>query len=251
MTTAVPVRWVLSQPVAGGGVARRRLFCFPFAGGGATAFRGWSHELPRDLEVCAVVLPGRESRLRDAPIAEVSRLIPALAEGLAAQLDRPFALFGHSVGALVAFELARELRRRGARAPEHVFVSAFRAPTRANVNRVLHALPEPELLQELRSYGGIPDAVLDSRELLDLVLPTIRADFALHETYVHRPEPPLATPLTVFGGTRDDKVKPEHLEGWQAQTTGRFRQELFAGDHFFLKSCRPQMSAVIAEELTR
>lgn len=248
--TAPAVRWVAPQRVPGA-APRRRLFCIPFAGGGSTAFHGWSRELPADVEVCSVVLPGREWRLRESACADLSALLPALADGLAPHLDRPFALFGHSVGALVAFELTRELRRRAAPAPEHLFVSAFRAPTRANVTRVLHALPEPDLLGELRTYGGIPDAVLASRELLDLVLPTIRADFALHETYVHRPEPPLDTPLTVFGGTRDDKVRPEHLDGWGEQTRARFRQELFDGDHFFLKSCRPHLSAVILEELAR
>ena len=243
-------RWLAPQKVAGA-VARRRLFCIPFAGGGSLAFHGWSRDLPRDLEVCSVMLPGRESRLSDPPIARLSELVPALADGLAPHLDLPFTLFGHSVGALIAFELVRELRRRGARQPAHLFASAFRAPSRANPNPALHALAEPELIEELRGYGGIPEPVLASRELLDLFLPTIRADFALHETYVHREEPPLDTPLTVFGGTRDTKVRPEHLEGWQSQTRARFRQELFDGDHFFLKPCREQLFAVVVEELGR
>lgn len=244
------VRWVGFQQVAGA-VPRQRLFCLPYAGAGSAAFHGWSQILPRTLQVCPVLLPGREARLTEPAIADIGRLSQVLADALAPHFDLPFALFGHSVGALVAFELARELRRRGAPQPLHLFASAFRAPTRPNVNPVLHALPEPALISALHGYGGVPAGVLDNRELLDLVLPTVRADFALHETYVYRPEAPLDIPLTVFGGARDSKVHPEHLDGWQQQTCARFRQEMYDGDHFFLKPFRPQVSAVIVEELTR
>lgn len=245
-----PIRWFVPQAVPGA-VPRRRLFCIPFAGGGTVVFHGWARDLPHDLELCAVLLPGREARLSEPAFADLGQLVPALADALHGHLDMPFALFGHSVGALIAFELARELRRRGVRPPEHLFASAFRAPSRPNVNRVMHSLTDTELIHELRGYGGVPEAVFESRELLELVLPTVRADFALHETYLHRAEAPLDTPMTVFGGLRDEKVQPEHLQGWREHTTARFRQEMFDGDHFFLRSFRPQMSAVIVEELAR
>lgn len=241
-------RWMVPQPVPGA-TPRRRLFCVPFAGGGTIAFHGWSAALPPDLQVCSVLLPGRESRLAEGPIARLAELVPRLADGLAPYFDLPFAFFGHSVGALIAFELARELRRRGGPHPMHLFVSAFRAPHRPNPNRALHRLAEPELIRELQGYGGIPEAVLASRELLELVIPTIRADFALHETYVHQDEPPLQVPLTLFGGTEDDKVRPAHLDGWQNHTQGRFRQVLFEGDHFFLKPFRAQLFDVLLQDL--
>ncbi len=228
---------------------RLRLFCFPYAGGGSTVYRGWNAGLPTDVELYSVLLPGRESRLAEPPCQYLDVVVHALTDELEPLLDRPTAFFGHSLGALLAFEVARELRRRGAPEPRHLFASAFRAPFRPPGGPFVHSLDEAELVEELRSYGGIPPEVLANTELMALVLPALRADFALHETYVYEEEDPLGCPLTALAGRQDDKVPPDMVEGWERVTSARYRLELFDGDHFFLHARRDEVLRLIAAEL--
>ena len=226
-----------------------RLFCFPYAGGGASVFRLWRVELSEVAEVCPVQLPGREARLSEPPLSHAAALVARLADGLAPFMDRPFAFFGHSVGALLAFELARELRRRRQRGPIHLFASAFRSPDRPNPNPPLHALPVADFLRELRAYDGTPQEVLDNALLMELLGPALRADFALHETYSYREEPALSCPLTVLGGRDDAKVSVDDLQGWQRMTAGGHEQRLFPGGHFYLHTARSELLAVVAHRL--
>jgi medium-chain acyl-[acyl-carrier-protein] hydrolase len=227
----------------------QRLFCFPYAGGGASAFRLWRPDLSDVAEVCPVQLPGREARLAEPPVSDACELVARLADGLGPFLDRPFAFFGHSMGALVAFELARELRRRRQRGPSHLFASGFRAPNRPNPNRPLHALPMADFLRELRAYDGTPHEVLDNALLMELMEPALRADFALHETYRYREEAPLACPVTVLGGRDDVKVSLEDLAGWQRMTTGGHELRLLPGGHFYVHTARSQVLALVASRL--
>jgi medium-chain acyl-[acyl-carrier-protein] hydrolase len=149
-------------------------------------------------------------------------------------LDKPFALFGHSMGALVAFELARELRRQNRPVPLHLFVSARRAPQCSQLERKRHLLPAPEFIQDLRELGGTPEAVLKDSSLMELMLPLLRADFALVETYEYKPEATLSCPITVFGGNADRDVPLQELCEWKEQTHNEFRLQMFQGDHFYL-----------------
>ncbi|HEY1379547.1 MAG TPA: thioesterase domain-containing protein, partial [Gemmataceae bacterium] len=161
-------------------LASVRLFCFPYAGGGASVFRGWADGLPSAVEVCPVQMPGRETRFREPAFTRLPLLIEALAESLYPHLDRPFAFFGHSLGALVAFELARRLRRDGSPEPQHLFVSGSGAPqARDHSGAVIHTRPADEFWQEVGRLNGTPAEVLTDGELRDLLLPTLRADFAL------------------------------------------------------------------------
>jgi medium-chain acyl-[acyl-carrier-protein] hydrolase len=228
--------------------ARLRLFCFPYGGGGTTPFREWQALLPAAVEVCPVLLPGREARIGETAFDRLPPLVAALDDALAPALDLPYAFFGHSVGALVAFELARALRRRGATPPVHLFASGHPAPQLPDLER-RHDLPEDELIAELRRFQGTPEEVLDNPELMRLVLPTLRRDFAVAETYQHAPEAPLDCPLTAFGGLADPRAGRAELLPWQEQTRAAFKLRMFPGGHFFLESHRELVLQAIAGEL--
>jgi len=214
--------------------ARCRLFCLPYAGGSAMAFREWHQFIPPTVELCPIELPGRWSRRHEPMPHEMSVLGERMAEELAEFWDLPIVLFGHSMGGLAAFELARALRRRGI-AIRHLHVAARSAPQwPRDLSVELHHLPDDDLLHRLiQEYGGIPPAVLADRELLALVLPVIRADMTALETYDYVAEPPLACPISVYAGTDDTAVKLPTLRAWRAQTEGAFSLEYMAGDHFF------------------
>jgi medium-chain acyl-[acyl-carrier-protein] hydrolase len=229
--------------------ARLRLFCFPYAGAGASIFRTWSDGLPADVEVCPVQIPGRGTRLMETPFTQLSPLVQALAQALAPLLDKPFAFFGHSLGALVGFELARQLRRQSGVQPVRLFVSADRAPQIPHRDRPIHALPEEEFLQELRRLNGIPGKVLEEAELMQIMLPVLRADFAVYETYVYSTEPPLDCPISTFGGLQDARVSRGDLEAWRDQTSGSFSLRMFPGDHFFLNTTQPLLLQALSQEL--
>jgi medium-chain acyl-[acyl-carrier-protein] hydrolase len=230
--------------------ARLRLFCFPYAGGGASLYRGWQEELPPTLDVCAVQLPGREGRLRDAPVAELTRLVPLVADGLAPHLTPPFAFFGHSMGAVLAFELARELRRRGKPGPVHLFASACPAPHLPD-DDATHALPEDELIARLRALGGMSEEILAHRELMEMILPVFRADASITETYRHAVEPPLDVPFTAFGGLTDDKATRADLDAWRQHTARAFALAMVPGGHFYIQGAgRAPVVAAVARTLT-
>jgi medium-chain acyl-[acyl-carrier-protein] hydrolase len=229
--------------------ARLRLFCFPSAGGGAAQYRPWVQQLPDDIELCAVQLPGRESRLREAPQRRLAPIVAAAGDALAPLLDIPCALFGHSMGALLAFEVAHRLRRQGL-LPLHLFVSGRRAPQLPDPDPALHALEEAAFVREIvRRYNGIPRVILEDAEMLQLFLPTLRADLEVIETYIHAGEEPLPCPITAFGGLDDGRARHADLEAWRAQTTRSFRSRQFPGDHFYLQSQRSALLAEIAETL--
>ncbi|WP_437335695.1 thioesterase II family protein [Sorangium sp. So ce394] len=217
--------------------ARLRLFCFPYAGGGSSVYSAWWRELPAHTELCAIKLPGREARLSEPPFDRLTPLVQALATGIERWLERPFAFYGHSLGALVSFELARELRRRGAPLPRHLFLSGRRAPHLPGP-APLHGLSDPEFLEQIRRMGGTPDEVLREPELLALFLPTLRADVAVNEVEPFVPERPLDCPISAFGGVDDERASRADLEAWREHTSGAFRVEMFPGGHFFLRSAR-------------
>jgi len=211
-----------------------RLFCFPYAGGGASIFRTWPERLPSDIEVCAIQLPGREDRLRETPFARILSLIDELADVLNPYMDLPFAFFGHSLGSLISFELTRRLRRQKAPCPLQLFISGCRAPQIPDPDPPIHHLPDAEFIEELSRFNGTPKAVLDNSELMEVFLPLLRSDIRLYETYVYDHEAPLDCPISAFGGLEDEEVSREELAAWCDQTRSRFSMQVFPGDHFFL-----------------
>ena len=212
-----------------------RLFCFPFAGGGAAVFRNWPRMLPPGIEMVAIRPPGRETRIKEPPYGEIVDLAADVAKVLEPLLDRPFALFGHSMGAMVAFELARDLHARGGGAG-HLFVSARRAPTVPEWLPAFSHLPEDEFLAEVRErYGDLAGALVEDPEARRVLLPCLRADVAMVEAHEHKPGPVLECPITAFTGIHDRSVRATDIGAWRTQTSGPFRAVPLPGDHFFLE----------------
>ena len=231
--------------------ARVRLFCFPYAGGAAHIFHQWPRRLPEDVEVCAVQPPGRGGRLQQRPFTSLGELVAAAASALLPFMDRPFAFYGHSMGAWIGYELARRLREAGRPEPLHLFVSGCRAPQLPDKRDVTYDLPDPEFIEELRRLNGTPSEVLEHEELLHLLLPLLRADFAVTETYTYSEGPPLGCPLTAVGGLQDKEVTREHLIHWREMTTGAFSLHMLPGDHFFLHASHDALLEIITRQLAR
>ncbi|MCC7368638.1 MAG: thioesterase [Chloroflexi bacterium] len=228
-----------------------RLICFPYAGGGVAQYLPWRALLPPRVELCAWKLPGRESRLREPPATRLTALAAMLAQTLLPLTDRPFAFFGHSLGALVAFETAQSLRRAGLPMPEWLFVSGRAAPHIVSTAPPIHQLPPAAFVAEIvRRYDGIPRAVLAEPALLRLLLPTLRADLAMLETYHYAQETPLPCPISVFGGRQDQHTPIPSLQEWQRQTCNTFRVETFPGGHFYLQTERTALVDTLTRDLT-
>lgn len=245
-----------TRPTAAGVICPRpnpqaalRLFCFPYAGSGATVFRAWSNELPPTIEVCAIQYPGRENRLSEPLLSNTAALVKALVTDLLPLLDRPYAFFGHSLGALIAFEIARqvdEVRRANLR---HLFVSAHAAPQIANTDPPMHQLPPADFIRKIADLDGTPQEILQNAEMMELLYPILRADFAVNETYAYRPGPLLDCPISALGGLRDQLVDRSQLEAWREQTRGAFALRMFPGQHFFLNDMRPLLLRILTQDL--
>lgn len=238
--------WILRHPLR---APRLRLYCFSYAGGNGAAYLPWQAGLGGDIEVCAIQLPGRGARMGEVPYSSMESLVRALVQVTGAPDGVPFAFFGHSLGAMVAFELARRLQSLHAPLPSHLIVSGCAAPRHRKPPRQLHLLPADELIETLREYNGTPHEILAHRELMDLLLPTIRADFALVETYRYTPGPLLTLPLTVLAGRSDDAAGPALGAQWQQETQGPCRIAWFDGDHFFINGARAEVLAAIRSAL--
>jgi surfactin synthase thioesterase subunit len=228
-----------------------RLFCFPYAGASASAYRTWPERLPAGVEVWAAQLPGRGPRLRELPLTRPEPLLAALEAALAPHLGEPFAFFGHSMGGLIAFELCRRLRARGRPSPAHLFVSGREPPADDRRSTPVGSLSDAQLIARLRRYGGTPGPILENEELLELLLPAIRADFELLDAWRHVPEPPLAVPLTVLGGAEDALARPDRLDGWRAQAAGECALHLLPGGHFFIHTEEAAVLRLISRRLER
>ena len=214
-----------------------RLFCFPYAGGSAQVYRTWQHHFPGHVSLSLVHLPGRARRINEPPFTELKPLVETLADALVASHHRlNYAFWGHSMGALISFELARELRRRGLALPRALFVSGRGAPHYPVSDSPIFNLPEEEFVAELRRLNGTPGELLEAPESLKLFLPTTRADFQLVDTYLYQHEAPLACAIYAYGGLQDTDVSAESLSAWQEQTTSEFKARMFPGDHFFIHS---------------
>ncbi len=240
-------KWTTCGPSRGRGLGR--LFCLPFAGGGSAAYYPWTKRLLPDIELVRVNLPGREARLREAPFNRVGPLVNALVEELVIWMDRPFAIYGHSIGALVAFELARELRRRNLRAPARLFFSGYRAPHLPPAEKPFSILPDGQFIDRVRQYGGLPDFVAQNEELLEMFLPTLRADFEMAEAYLYKAEAPLECPFTAFGGLSDPKVTRERILAWKMHTSMHFTSHFFPGGHFFIQDSESSVLSKINLQL--
>ena len=226
-----------------------RMFCLPYAGGSASLFHRWPERLADLVDVGAVELPGRGRRLAEPAHERTAPLVEELLEGLRSQLDVPFVLFGHSMGALLAFELARVLRRRDGPMPRALLVSGCGAPHLSSPRPSIHDLPADEFASALRALNGTPPEVFDHPDLLDVLMPTLRADFKLCETYAFIAEPPLDCPIVAFGGTEDTDVTLTALDAWREHSRARFTSYVCPGGHLFLQTAESWVLDLIAREL--
>lgn len=231
------------------------LICFPFSGGSAQFFFPWRSPL-EDVNVLAVQLPGRANRYREAVFTEMHALIEVLADQLKSVLTPPFFFFGHSLGSLIAFELARYLQAHALPSPDHVFVSGYSAPqcewplTRRRP-KIMHNLPKEEFVRQLRVFKGTPSEILDNPELLDLFLPALVADFTILDTYQYQSGARLTSPVTAFGGLQDTEDFPkETIKAWEAQTQGeRFSYYMLPGEHFFIKTSESLLFEILRNKM--
>lgn len=224
-----------------------RLICLPHAGANASVYRLWSQGLHTPVEVCSVEYPGHGSRIGESPCSNLVALAHAFADAIVPWLDRPFAFFGHSMGALVAFEASRRLRSEHGFLPFALFTSACRAPHVPDPDPPTFALEEAEFLQELLRLGGTQREVLETPELLELLLPVLRADFEAVQAYEYHAAAPLACPITTWGGLDDEEVTAEALADWGEHTTRAFELRWLPGGHFFPHTDESRLLSELAE----
>ncbi|MGY2224235.1 thioesterase II family protein [Pseudomonas gingeri] len=210
-----------------------RLFCLPYSGASAMVYSRWRRKLPEWLQVRPLELPGRGMRMNEPLQVDIARLARQLADEIAAELDRPYVLFGHSLGGLLAFELAHVLRARGLPAPLALFASATAGPARRDVSEYALAKTDEQLLERLRDLKGTPADALANSDLMQMMLPILRADFLLCGSFQYGERASLSVPIHVFGG-KQDSVRVDELLDWQEETATGFSLDMFEGHHFYL-----------------
>lgn len=223
--------------------AEVHLLCLPYAGGGAAAYRGWGGLLPPEIDVVPVQLPGREGRVQEQAFNRMDPLVDALVHALAPWLARPFALFGHSMGALIAYELAARM------SPVRLFIAGHPSPGLPSSRIPVHDIPDEAFTDSLRTLGGTPAEVLAHPELMALLLPLLRADFELCETYEFSARPPLSCPVSVFGGLADPLASAAGLNAWAELTSAACTVRTVPGGHFFLGEARELVLHAVARDL--
>jgi medium-chain acyl-[acyl-carrier-protein] hydrolase len=228
-----------------------RLFCLPYAGASSLIFRTWSKHLPANIEVRPIELPGRGTKIKSPSLCKLESLVETIVNDIIPYLDKPFAFFGHSMGGLISFEVTRLLLRKYNQSPTHLFISARRAPQIIHPYPPIHNLPDAEFIEKLRLLQGTPESILGNSELMEMVLPILRADFEILETYVYKQEAILNCPITVFGGLKDEEATLNEIEAWKEMTNAEFSLIAFPEDHFFIHSSQENLLKNISDILTK
>lgn len=249
MLQSTPDRWLVGGRKES--TAPLRLFAFPYAGGSASAFRQWHKSMPPNIDFFALQLPGREMRFSEPKLTYFVTAMEAIVTALRPHLNQPFAFFGHSLGAWLAFESVRCLRRMGGPAPVHLFLSGGSAPQVQDPIPGYNRFSDAEFIKSVTRYGGMAEELLENKDLMDLFLPTLRADFSLLETYKYFEEPPLDCPISVFGGLDDPEAPRAKLAAWNIHTTKTFRISMFPGNHFYLNQHQAALTGEIIRALDR
>ena len=230
--------------------ASLRLFCFPHAGAGSVIFKDWYADFGPNVDVCAIEPPGRLARRRDPMIRSLPEFVAALEPELEPYLDVPFVLFGYSLGAAMAFESARALRRRRNLEPKHLIVAAARAPQLPRRLTAISQEPEPAFVRELeRRYGPIEPVIKSDPEMLTLITEIMRVDLCMLENYQYQAEPSFDCPVLAIGGTEDASLAPGELEGWSAHTSNAFRAQRLPGGHFFLRTAGKELRDLVRAQI--
>ncbi|WP_010291653.1 thioesterase II family protein [Clostridium senegalense] len=224
--------WLLTYPNPNDKI---RIFCLPCAGSGASIYGQWHKFLPKDIGVYPIQLPGRENRICEDPILDMDSLVKYITNSILPYLDKPFLFFGHSLGARVAFEITHNLNSVYNKIPNCLIVSGSRAPHIPEPNPI-HFLPDNEFLNAIGKLSGIPNIIFENKELMNLFLPILRADYTIDETYVFKDKSPLPCPIIAFGGVYDTEASEDEIQDWSAYTSNLFSYSMIEGDHFFFKS---------------
>jgi surfactin synthase thioesterase subunit len=241
----VPTASLIHFPASG--EPRRRVFCFPFAGGAAATYRSWNRTLPEDVAVAFVQFPGRDPARQEDPLTSIDEMTAAAVQVIEDHADLPFTLFGHSMGAAIAYETTVELERRGGPRPDGLYVSARVAPDELPGAGPIHHLPDDEFIDAIgERFGGIPEVILNEPDLLAMFLPVLRADVQAYETYRQRTHHRVGCPVWVFGGSDDPSVTPERLTGWSRIAERPIEVEIFPGDHFYVNEHGSALTRCIA-----
>ena len=230
---------------------RLQLFCFPYAGGGTSIFYSWADQLPSNIETIGIQMPGLESRIIEPPIETISTAVEMLLPEFYSRREKPFVLFGHSLGAFISFELTRKLGERYGLQPLNMFVAGIRAPQVLNSKPPIYNLPDVDFMRQLQHrYNGIPQEILENPDILQLMLPGLRASLKMYECYEYREGDPLDCDITAFGGYQDGGTMREDLEAWRHQTKRSFTLHMFPGSHFFINSEQKHFLKTLSSELT-
>ncbi|WP_016951928.1 thioesterase II family protein [Anabaena sp. PCC 7108] len=229
--------------------AKLRLFCLPHAGGSATVFRTWPDNLPSTIEVCPLELPGRGRQMNLSPYTKMQPLVREIAQNITPYLDKPFAIFGHSMGGLISFELSRLLRSDYHVTPLHLFIAARNAPQVTPTKPPIYNLPDAEFWQEILNYNGTPNEVMQNQDIIQIFLPILRADFTVLNTYAYQNQLAFDFPISVFGGLQDPEFTDYELEAWQEQTNTTFDLQMLEGNHFFIRSHEKILLRIISQKL--
>lgn len=227
-----------------------RLFCFPYAGGGCTAFFNWPKHIDQHIEIVCISLPGRDRRFKEEPFRRVHQIVAELKTNFYTMLNKPYAFFGHSLGTRIGFELAKQLRDMGAPEPLHLFMSACCAPHLQDLNSFIYNLPDHEFIKGIKKYDGIPEMILNDSKLLDFFLPVLKADMEAFATYKHTQSSPFSFPISVFGGVSDKITTLSDLEAWCGYTDKAFELYMFKGGHFFINDYQQELLGIISSQLS-
>lgn len=248
MTCSTPKAWL---PLPAAKTAALRLFCLGHAGGGASHFASWARAMPPEVDVQPIQLPGHQERLAEPCYRDMGRLAGDLGDAIRTSLDAPYALFGHSMGGIISFELARWCRSRGLPQPLLLAVAACPAPRTQPARPLLCEMTDADLIRTMRQrFGEMPAQLLRNAEFMAIMLPILRADLALVETYAYGEQPPLDCPILTLGGTGDAAVPPPALAPWQSETTGPFSLRMLPGGHFFVNDNPQPVLQIMARRLT-
>lgn len=232
--------WIVARPATS---ARARIFCFSYAGGNAASYMQWNNDLSPYVQVCAIQIPGRGARFNEPSITDFSILIPQIANSIAAYNDLPFFFFGHSLGALIAYEVCHHLNKNNLPLPEHLIVSAANSPSSpSTIEKIGRMDSDYDIIERLRYYGGTPEELLKNKGLMQLLMPAIKADFTLLDNYRYRRDrKSLSIPLTAMGGHDDNILSKSKVANWEIETTNEFKQHWFNGGHFYFNDDRTKL----------
>lgn len=229
--------------------ASTRLFCFPFGGGGASVFHSWADAMGDDVEVRALQLPGRESRFREEMVRDIGSVVENITRALASCQDRPYAFFGYSLGSLLAFETCRELRRQNLDLPQRLFIGALSAPQLPPPHPPIASLGDREFTDRVEYYYQPQNEAWENAELRAFLLPLLKADIALYESYRYRDEAPLSCPIDVLAGDDDRATPVESTRDWSRQTSAGMTHHLLGGGHFFIDAHLDEIQRLVRKSL--